>query len=126
MDTKVIEQRKNVAFTIGMGPPTVFPLSFDVKIQFIPDAVVVKSVSYKLDETEPGAALFTTNMIDDEVLFSFLDYCCYSPNTEFILKKPISGSIQFNYKDPAVARAGILCFILDFVKYKDEKQTKIY
>ena len=99
-------------------------LILDAQLQFIPDVVVVKSVSYKTDPadladditSEAGSAILNCNIIDDRNLFTFIDPCCYSPNIEFILKKPISGNIEFNVEnnnDDGPARQGYLCFILD-------------
>ncbi len=133
MNTNIIERRQNFAFYFLMEGLSSYPVD-NVQINFIPDEMILRSVVYFSNEDE--GALDPTLIYCDFVenssqsICSIYDAVSYCPNSYFTLKKPIQGVINFTFRDyinqSDDTRTGVLILHCEFVKYKDQKQEKIY
>ena len=129
MDTKVVEQVKNILITTTLDNKTSGSFTADIYVEFIPDLVKVHAISYASnnDNGERGLAYLTSNLVSNRTIGTFQDYMYSTPETSFILRKPVNGTFTFNYQSVgAVNRAGDIGINLQFFKYKELKEGKIY
>jgi len=143
MDTKVIEVNKNIIITQRITDPNVVSFHTNINnVNFIPDVVIVKMITFNSAEALPtgGAGALTatpynqvfniyTNLVDDGFIGSFTDVGSNYPNISLLIKKPIKGQYLFQLLNPsniAVNFIGDITIHLDFIKYKEVREGKIY
>lgn len=101
-----------------------------INIDYMPDFVIVKSVNYFHDFTQPIGQI-TSDLVDNNIVATFGDTTITSnPQIYHQLKKEVRGSYNFkllnldgSFYDLTVAPDEVT-LILDFVKYK--QKGKIY
>jgi len=131
MDTRIIEVRKNIIIRRVLTAETGFNWSINT-VNFIPDEVNVKTVTYVAAVPEVDVSGIYTDMVSD-IIGSFFDGVYAVPNLTYTLRKPISGQYNFQFvtgdgaASPLSTRSGDLFIHLEFVKYKtDTPDVKIY
>lgn len=130
MNTHIIEIFQNVSIFVDLNGNVTGSFNQNININFIPDIMKVITFRY----IPPAAEGFITTIYSDivnEPLFNFTDNSYDSPQHVILLNgKPVNGSHFFNIRDVTgninIGRQGELFFILQFIKYKDIKQEKIY
>ena len=100
-----------------------------IDIDFIPDEMIVRSISYYNDGTEGTVGYIWTDLVDGNILGTYLDsITIHCPGTRFIIKKPIRGVYTFQMRNLQneinLLIGGELLIILEFVKYK--QKGKVY
>lgn len=130
MDTKVIEVRKNVIIKRVLTAETNFDWTIST-INFVPDEVIVKMVTYVAAVQELDVSGIYTDLVGDTIT-SFFDGSYAVPNITFTLQKPVIGSYNFKFvtgdqaPNPLSTRSGDLFIHLEFLKYRSVKQEKIF
>jgi hypothetical protein len=131
MDTRIIEVRKNIIIKRVLTAETEFDWTINT-VNFIPDEVNVKMITYVGAVPEADVSGIYTDMVQD-IIGSFFDGVYVIPKITFTLKKPIFGlyNFQFLTGDRAVTalstRSGDLFIHLEFIKYKeDNRKVQIY
>jgi hypothetical protein len=128
MDTKVVDVRKNINVHTTFNAVSSFTFTID-RVDFIPDEVIVRGINYSPAVNEVGITLLYTNLVNDHI-GSFFQNFYIKPNLHFPLKKPVKGTYTFQIQtvlgDLYAGRVGDISIDLEFVKYKEVKEGKIY
>lgn len=131
-----IDIRQNIMVAIDFSVLPTSTFSFPVNVEFVPDEMVVRQITFGGDNTRTGIFFVYTNMIGNYI-GSFYDSSTCAPMITYQLGKPVGSNIKFdihnniNYNGnnpvpmvnlvgpvPAVINSGILSIHLEFIKYK--------
>lgn len=130
-DTRFIEVNKIVTvvgyFGVGGGPGS-SSFTFAINnVSFLPDVVVVKSIyHYTIDTFAP--AFIYSDLVSDYIGSTQSDIPM-DVGLTFMLDKSVKGVYTFSIVNLAGAlsnRSGTLTILLDFVKYKNVTEQKVY
>jgi len=128
MDTRVIETRKTVSIVQRVNLTSEFNVSIN-NVPFIPDEVIVKSIFYDPDIAENRIGIIYLDLVSD-IIGCFYEVQHNITGPHFILNKPVKGTYKFQIftgeNIPDATRVGNFLIVLDFVKYKEVKEGKIY
>jgi hypothetical protein len=131
MNTQIIEVNQNV--TISTVLNNVSSWISPINVNFIPDVVIVRSILFSggIDGTAPGAYIVSSNLCtqNNGILGSFTENFVTISQISYILKNPINGTHTFQILDTVKNLAqitGDICINLDFIKYKEVKEQKVY
>jgi len=104
----------------------------DIHCPFVPDEVIIRNVSFKLDNNRVGIWKITCNIVN-EPLASIYDGCNYCPMNIFPLGKSVNTTWKFEItdlydriafllddSDEPIPFDGFLTLSLEFVKYGDK------
>src|SRR4051794_31965043 len=100
-----------------------------IKVNFIPDEVIVRGINYHSTAAEAGITMLYTDLVSD-VIGSFFQDFYIKPDLPFTLRKPIFGKYNFqiiDYSGALTPRAGRIFIHLEFLKYTNStSNVKIY
>ena len=116
--TVAARQTVLVAQNLGADGPEWYQF---LNVEFIPDEVIVRSISYRYDGTEPNQGFLTTNLIKDSIIGTYMDGVTHNPNSVFPVKRQVKGQFLFQARSSSTlldAGDGVLFAILEFVKYQ--------
>jgi tRNA U54 and U55 pseudouridine synthase Pus10 len=132
MDTKVIEVNKNVIVNIAIPNDSKFNFTIN-NIAFIPDAVIIKQVGYNPTINDPNMFIIYSDILSDNIAF-IIQNTIFTYNNIFLLNRNINQTWKFSFRTSADANGiffpnivnGNIFIHLEFVKYKEVKEGKIY
>ena len=139
MDTRIVEVRKNITISRYINNENSF--SANIKIDFIPDVVIVKHIIFIFlnpNDTNTYLTSIYTDLVSDYIgtftgssagnsSLSSITYTLNKPINSLYTFKLLSPFSNVNDNEMIIAtRHGDLVIHLEFVKYKEEKQSKIY
>ena len=94
----------------------------DIRLEFTPDEMIVKSVQYVNDPKQYNTDYLTSDLVHWDPICLFSDYVALPhPNMHFQMGKQIKGPYNFRAlaNDGATSAAtGILMILLEFVQYE--------
>jgi hypothetical protein len=131
MDTKVVEVNKTIIVTTLLDGKTSGSFTSYINVEFIPDVVIVKNIICGpiTEGADGGPSILSSDLADSKQLGIFMNSEAVYVNTMFILKKKVAGTYTFNWNtvDPnSNLNECSLAIQLDFVKYKEVKEGKVY
>jgi uncharacterized protein (DUF2164 family) len=129
MNTNIVEKRYNYVVRSTLGATGNF--SQTINCNFIPDEMIVRGISYYNNGAEASISYVSQNITPlNDIISAIGDGLVLSLQSAYTLNKPVNGLYIFTIIDVngniVITRAGILTIVLEFVKYKDQKQEKIY
>jgi hypothetical protein len=127
MDTTVIEVRKNVTISVDLNNQSSFTHTVN-SVQFIPDEVIIKNIMYNPNATDGNTYKIYVDIISDVICIMVSDEIV-RPEMHFPLKKSINQLWTFliqDYDNSAGSVSGQIFLQLEFVKYKEVKEQKVY
>lgn len=114
-----VQARKNVLIKRGLNNGNEW--QEPIHVEFIPDVMIVRSIAYKNDGTDPGLSFIETDLVKDQAIGIICDGVISNPNEVFEMKKAVSQNYRFRIvlSDGTTDNAnGVLMVSLEFVKYK--------
>ena len=128
MNTSIIEKRE--VYNLFQDLNGVSSFSKKIFLNFIPDELVVRYVNYFSAAGGEGNVTMLASDLVGGNLCSFSDISFISCDTHYPINKPIYSVYNFQLLNSAGnlinTRTGSLAVGLEFVKYKDVQQEKIY
>lgn len=128
MDTKVVEVNKNIIISTAFNAVSSFNATIS-NVNFIPDVVIIRGISYNPVANEVGITKIYSNLVSDYI-GSFFQNFFIKPDLTFILKKPVLGTYTFQFQTvdnvAEAGRVGDISIHLEFVKYREVREGKIY
>lgn len=120
---KDIIARKTETYSFAVGGAS--EVNKTINIEFLPDEIHLKQLTYCNDFTENNISIIRTNLItqNDSRLGSFFDGSTSFTNATFDNNNPINGQYNFYLLTAAGAadttRNGGLSMTIEYVKYKE-------
>lgn len=132
MDTKIVEISKNINISRALNNESKFTYNIN-NIPFIPNAMKVKQIVYIPTAPDPDAFVVYTDMVSDIIGTAFQNVVTSLDNF-FLLNNSIRGNYTFSFKTVedglgvSVANpiTGSIFIQIEFIKYKEVKEGKIY
>lgn len=117
----ILRQTVNIVLTFAAQGT----LSFNLlrPINWIPDEMIVRSITYFNDGTEPGVSSIQINIGDNIPAIGYITDTrdTYCPNSIFPIKRPVQGRFNVTLINNTgaldIARQGQLAILLEFIKY---------
>ena len=98
----------------------------NIVVDFVPDEVVIKGISFNPAAPDPGITYLYSNLVNDNI-GSFFENFYIKPDLTFKLQTPVRGLYKFEIRDVAnvhIPRTGDIIVRMDFVKYKEKGLIK--
>lgn len=92
-----------------------------INLDFVPDEMIVRSITYRYDGTEPNQGFIYTDLVKDSILGTYMDGSTNNPQSVFPMKKQVKGQFLFQAMSSTSVLDGgdgVLFATLEFVKYQ--------
>ncbi len=127
---RIVEVRKNILIRHKFNADLAnAQWNESINIEFIPDEVIVRAISYSSQNDEAGVSLIWTDLVNDSYLGTYIDDAISNPNQVFTIGRPVRGVYAFkglfysgNLDNVAL---GVIVISLEFIKYIGKQNGEI-